>query len=402
MTAAPIIDTPYDGDHVQEYAGSLYTSIWSTNDHIYVAAPVTISTVEQSRVAKLTKAGVEVADVQLAARSHDNDPGHRGASVAVTSDGTVVTHAARHQQAWDGDYSTTPGDLSTLTSVTTPFEADIRCSYVHFMRNPHNGDLYCSYRGNRTGGTGQTVEQVGVVAKWNASTDEWDKIAEIEGVTRTSYTAQLAFTSTGTIYATVSTHDFGPGFPWSTAGVVKTTDGGTTWTDLDGNACSNPIRYDEGTAAFPTGDAETVFGTELIVTDSDELIAVGQWNSDDDDNRSLWMAKWNGSSFDRTRLAQHFNNVAYSGASYQGGRLFILYNGHRTDHNSAYHGGPLHLLVSDDDGATFDGYTLDNGPVFGCHIDQRSYELDGVLRFIPMFSDVTRHEIWSVTVPAVS
>lgn len=387
LTAHP---TPFDGEHAEELAGPVYTPLWTTADHIYVGAPVNRGGVDQSRVARLDKSYVATQDEQVGLGTLNVQAGHRGTSIGVADDGQLVTHGAAHNEEWRGKHSTTPYDLTTLTA-TTAAVSGATPGYFRFFNDPYSDDLWLVLRGAPDG----SLQRQGFLYKWNASASIWDRIGGGAVIGGTSYGGNMAFAADGTIYLTIVQHT-DEGFPHRDAGIVKSVDGGAVWTNLLGVACTLPIDNSESSIVFPTAGLDRVSNVMPAVV-GDTLIVLGDWQTSDTGNRSLWQAVWNPASgeFDRTFIMDGIGHISTTALTSQSGRLFAVASPTHLD------GGRLWLLVNDTAGAgPWDRYVLDAGVWLGGYLDHQSYALDGVVRVLPLSEDFTSHEVWEVTVPA--
>lgn len=375
--------TPFNGEHVLERSGSVYTPLFSTSDNIYVTAPVTRSSVQQSRLARLNKSKVAQEDVQLGAGTHNSQEGHRGSSVAASSAGHVFAHPAGHDRVWGGLKTGTVETLSTLAAQTAPTGATAGTnSYWRYHRDPFTGDLWLVLRGDG---------EDGPVYLWNGTS--WDRKAAIKD---TAYAGGLGFAA-GVVYLTVDRRSTA-GHPRENLAVVKSTDNGATWTDLAGTTVPNAldINYTDGTLAFPspTSNYTTDGGTPVVVDGVLSIIAL--WHpsttNEFDFGAAVWQATWNGTSFDRTKVLDGLPDAASLNVSNQNGRIVATTNFNRDA------AGDLYLLVSDD-GTSWTHHKIAEGRYAGAYIDPNGWQ-DGVVRLLPMnTSTPSQHQIWEITLP---
>jgi hypothetical protein len=414
--SATVFKTPYDGVSVLRGL-AIYTPLWSTDAGILIAEPVTISSVQQSRVALLNKTTKAVlADVQIGTSAHDSIVGHRDSSVCKDSSGNYVVHGEVHHTTWIGKYGT---DLASLSAIAAPAGAATACSYRRFFRNPYNGDIWMGMRGD---------SYVAGIYKWNPSTKVMDRRpsgAQIggNGSTVGYYGMEVAFASATTVYATVEpirvTSGGMSGYPRQNIGVIKSTDGGASWTGMDGRQLVLPMSPSgESDVAFPTfNNLHTAVAGRIGVSSDGAPVVVAAWKHPSETRRGLWSAKWDGARWVRRRMMAAPTNVDFSVGNphliyTQAGEIYVVAassddhdNGSSADGIPGALGGErvpenntLYLFKSTD-GLNWQRWAI-SGPVGGyggAYLDPESIRLDNVIRLTPRReSDPASSEVWEL------
>jgi hypothetical protein len=400
-------NTPYSGTKVISLL-SLYTPIWTTADAVYVVAPVTVGGVQQSRLAKLNKNTYEMMqDVQLTTGTHDTTIGHRDGSVCVTDDGKVIAYGEAHHTSWRGVASPTE-DISALAATTAPTGLETNCSYRRFFRNQFDGSMWMGARGNG---------YLAGIFKWNGATFD-RKGADFLAGNATSYLGsygmEIAFSSVDTLYVTTEfLQGDGPftmsGYPRQNISLVKSTNGGATFTTMRGKALNLPLvsGTDDSDIAFPNNNYNHNSSVARIAIGADgQPLLIASWQHPDEAFRSLWVAKYNTTTnkWVRTRLMAH-NGLQDAGTphvAYHDGKIFVT--AATTDDNVPATLGTanqLYLFTSTDSGATWKKYAITHpaGAYSGAYIDQAALRLDNKLRLLPDFEAQPNSVIWEMPVP---
>jgi hypothetical protein len=400
-------NTPYSGTKVISLL-SLYTPIWTTANAVYVVAPVTVGGVQQSRLAKLNKNTYEMMqDVQIGTGTHDTTIGHRDGSVCVTDDGKVITYGEAHHTPWKGLSSPTE-DISALVATTAPTGLDTNCSYRRFFRNQFDGSMWMGARGNG---------YLAGIYKWNGATFDRKGADFLAGNAASylgSYGMEIAFASVDTLYVTTEfLQGDGPftmsGYPRQNINLIKSTDGGATFTTMRGKALNLPLvsGTDDSDIAFPNNNLNHNSSVARIGIGADgQPLLVASWQHPDEAFRSLWVAKYNTTTnkWVRTRLMAH-NGLQDAGTphvAYHDGKIFVT--AATTDDNVPATLGTanqLYLFTTTDSGATWRKYAITHpaGAYSGAYIDQASLRLDNKLRLLPDFETQPTSVIWEMPVP---
>lgn len=423
-TTPTVYATPYDGVAVlRQYA--LYLPICTSANAVYIAEPVTISSVQQSRLAKLNKTTyATIQDIQIGTATHDTILGHRDCAVAVTDDGIVLAHPESHHVPLTVTRYNSE-DLAVGASVTAPSGLNTNSSYRRFFRNSFDGSIWLASRGNSYNGyiceftSGTTLTMKPTTGQQVAGS-----FSQLVG----EYGLDLAFGGVDTLYLLLepfraAAGNNPSGYPRQNINVVKSVDRGVTWTTMSGKAMavSTPAAWpgNDDDVAFPNYfrgvDAgnmagQSVSGKVGIGADG-EPIVVASWRHPDDDLRSLWMAKWNSgtSKWERKRLLAN-NGTDHSGnpsLTYYNGKIIVC-AGTTDDHNLVNAevtpaDNQLYLFVNTDSGATWRRYTINHaaGGYGGAYLDPESIRIDNILRLAPRRESVpTESKIWTLPVPA--
>jgi hypothetical protein len=415
--------TPYDGISVlRQYA--LYGPICTSANAVYIAEPVTIATVQQSRLAKLNKTTyATIQDVQIGTNTHDSILGHRDCAVAITDSGTVLAHPESHHVPLTATMYATE-NLAVGVSITTPAGLNTNSSYRRFFRNSFDGSIWMSARGNSyngyicefTGGTTLTMLPA-------AGQQVAGSFSQFVG----HYGLDLAFGATNTIYLLLepfrAVSGAPSGYPRQNINLIKSTDRGLTWFTMSGKpmSVSTPAAWpgNDDDVAFPNYfrgvDAgnfagQSVSGKVGIGADGQPII-VASWRHPDDTLRSTWMAKWNPTTvkWERKRLMAN-NGTDHGGnpnLTYYNGKIVVCV-GNTDDHNLVNAeitpaDNQLYLFVNTDSGATWRRYTINHaaGGYGGAYLDPESMRIDNILRLAPRRESVpTESKIWTLPVPA--
>ena len=401
-------NTPYSGTKVISLL-SLYTPIWTTANAVYVVAPVTVGGVQQSRLAKLNKNTYEMMqDVQLTTGTHDTTIGHRDGSVCVTDDGKVIAYGEAHHTSWRGMASPTE-DISALAATTAPTGLETNCSYRRFFRNQFDGSMWMGARGNG---------YLAGIYKWNGATFDRKGADFLAGNAASylgSYGMEIAFASIDTLYVTTEfLQGNGPfemsGYPRQNISMIKSTDGGATFTTMRGKTLNLPLvsGTDDSDIAFPNNNLNHNSSVARIAIGADgQPLLVASWQHPDEAFRSLWLAKYNTTTnkWVRTRLMAH-NGLQDAGTphvAYHDGKIFVT--AATTDDNVPATLGTanqLYLFTTTDSGTTWKKYAITHpaGAYSGAYIDQAALRLDNKLRLLPDFEAQPTSVIWEMAVPA--
>jgi hypothetical protein len=401
-------NTPYATSKVISLL-SLYTPIWTTANAVYVVAPVTVGGVQQSRLAKLNKNTYEmIQDVQIGTGTHDTTIGHRDGSVCVTDDGKVITYGEAHHTPWKGLSSPTE-DISALVATTAPTGLDVNCSYRRFFRNQFDGSMWMGARGNG---------YLAGIFKWNGTTFDRKGADFLAGNAASylgSYGMEIAFASVDTLYVTTEfLQGNGPfemsGYPRQNINLIKSTDGGATFTTMRGKALNLPLvsGTDDSDIAFPNNNLNHNSSVARIAIGADgQPFLVASWQHPDEAFRSLWMAKYNTGTnkWVRTRLMAH-NGMQDAGTphvAYHNGKVIVT--AATTDDNVPATLGTanqLYIFTTTDSGATWKKYAITHatGAYSGAYIDSAALRLDNKLRMLPDFEAQPNSVVWEMPVPA--
>jgi hypothetical protein len=399
VTAHP---TPYDGENASGSV-SLYTPIWSTSTRIYLCCPVTRGGVAQTRAARLSTSYAVEQDVQAGAQAHDTAAGHRWGAIAESDAGTVVLHPERHHESWVGEHATTVHDLTTLTATPTPLGTQFASSYRRFFRNPYTGALWLTVRGD---------DYRGRLYRWDDATSTWERRGgnplTAENLDA-AYGGELAF-APGWMYLTAEWHTPISGYPRRDGGLIRSSDDGATWLPMDSETpLAFPITSLTQTTIFP---GMSVMSECIAVDIHGDPILVVAWQHPEEDYRSLWQARWSSATgaATLTRLIAHSpgRSVGNARLAYTGDGTVIVVVSEYDDHDpvttaetSTPVGSRLWLLITEDDGAHWTRYVVDDSHRFsGAFIDEESVRRGGPLRILPCRStDATFSQIWELTVP---
>jgi hypothetical protein len=401
-------NTPYATTKVISLL-SLYTPIWTTANAVYVVVPVTVGGVQQSRLAKLNKNTYEmIQDVQLTSvGTHDGVIGHRDGSVCVTDDGKVIAYGEAHHSPWKGVAAPTE-DISALALTSVPVGLDLHCSYRRFFRNPFDGSMWMGVRGNN---------YVAGVYKWNGTTFDRKPtstlIAGDVGGFQGSYGMEIVFTDANTLYVTIefrqgTDSSTMSGYPRQNISVIKSTDGGATFTTMRGKALNLPIiaGSDDSDIAFPNNNLDHNSSVGRLAVGADgQPILVASWKHPEEPRRSLWVAKYNATTnkWVRTRL------LAQNGSIDAGTPHIAHHNGKvivtaaTTDDNIVTgNNNQMYIFTTTDSGATWKQYAITHpvGAYSGAYIDPASLRLDNKLRLLPDFEAQPNSVVWELPVPA--
>ena len=417
-----VFATPYDGVAVlRQYA--LYNPIVSSATHVYIAEPVTISSVQQSRLAKLAKTTyATVQDIQLDTKTHDSILGHRDCAVQVTAGGIVVAHGESHHVAFTGRRYAGE-DLTAAANITVPTGYNVESSYRRFFRNSFDGSIWIAGRGNSYNGYIGEFNGTGIDFKPAAGQQIAGSFSQFIG----SYGLDLAFGAADTIYCLLEpmrvVSGAPSGYPRQNINLIKSTDRGVTWRTMSGKlmSVSTPAAWigNDDDVAFPThytgssggnGAGTCVSGKVGIGADG-EPIVVASWKHPADTLRSTWYAKWNASTqkWDRKRL-QANDGVGHAGnpsLMYYNGKIIVC-AGTTDDHDLSNAeitpaDNQLNLYVTTDSGATWRKYPINHavGGYGGAYFDPECIRHDNILRMAPRRESVpTESKIWELTVPA--
>jgi hypothetical protein len=410
--------TPFNGNKIATSV-SLYTPIWSNSTYVYHADTAVIGGTQQTRLVKYLKSNMSVVeDVQTYVATLDLDPGHRQASASVTSNGTVLHFPEAHNitninTAWRHQHSTTADSLSTLTSTTAAY-GYARNSYRRYYRNPTDGGIWMTYRGDG---------YYGYVAKWDDVAKQWvSKPTQINiagygsAFANSVYGLEMAF-SGSTIYILIEWSDGGTGNPRRDACVAKSTDDGATWTTMTGSILSLPIKPGDTHVSYESpGSIRNVVCARLAIDNNGVVHVISAYRKSSDTFRSLYDAKWNSTTqqFEYIKVIPfittdigNVSTMSYNGHMYV---LFSQYDEHNdvnwstTSNTVAWaRKGALILLDSADGGATWNKYVLDDGlgsdAFFGGYFDPECKRLDNIIRILPMNGTTySSSQIWTMSI----
>jgi hypothetical protein len=401
---------------------SIYTPLRSSATAVYLVEPVTISGVQQSRLAKLDKTTyATIQDVQIGTNNHDSVVGHRDGSVVVTDSGKVICYPEAHHNAWQGKIALTE-DLTTLTAMAVPAGLDTNCSYRRFFRNPFDGSLWMGVRGN---------SYLAAVYKFNETTNAFERkpadsmLAGDSGSYLGSYGMEIAFGGADIIYATTEfmqgvSSSTASGYPRQTLSVIKSVDGGASWQTMRGKALKLPIVQNsiDDDIAFPGNNQlhNGVYGRIAVGTDN-QPIFVATWQHPSDATRSLWVAKWDAANkkWIRRRLFRSTTafDVGNPHIAYHNGKVIVSISStddHTPGPSSSGGGGErvppannVMLFVTTDNATTWRRYDINHtvGGHGGAYIDSEAFRLDNKLRMRPVNGSApTSSVIWEMPVPA--
>jgi hypothetical protein len=422
-TTPTVYATPYDGVAVlRQYA--LYGPICTSDNAVYIAEPVTISTVQQSRLAKLNKSTyATIQDIQIGTNTHDSILGHRDCAVAITDTGIVLAHPESHHVPLTVTRYNSE-DLSVGASVTAPTGLNTNSSYRRFFRNSFDGSIWLSSRGNSYNGyICEFTSGTTLTMKPSSGQQVAGSFSQLLGC----YGLDLAFGAADTLYLLLEPFRAASGnpsgYPRQNINLIKSTDRGVTWYSMSGKlmSVSTPAAWvgNDDDAAFPNyfrgtdagnGAGQSVSGKVGIGADGEPII-VASWRHPADTLRSTWMAKWNSSTqkWDRKRLLAN-NGVAHAGnpnLTYYNGKIIVCV-GSTDDHDLSNAeitpaDNQLYLFVNTDSGATWRRYTINHatGGYGGAYLDPQSIRIDNILRLAPRRESVpTESKIWTLPVPA--
>lgn len=423
IIAPTIYPTPYDGLSVTRGL-SIYTPIWTGANGVYVSEPVTISGVQQSRASRLDKVTYAVIeDVQTGTNAHDSIVGHRDCSIAVDAANNVIVHPEAHYTTWAGKYGTA-GSLASLTNIAKPSGADTNQSYRRFFRNPYNGDIWMGIRGNLC---------VAGVYKWNPSTKVFDRMGGgmLAGDSTSGaspgvgyYGMEIAFASATELYVTTEPIRVGgtgsglSGYPRQNVSVLKSVDGGATFTTMRGMPIAIPAQLgSEGDYAFPSyNNTHNVVCARIAVTGGVPVV-IAAWKHPHETYRGLWAAKWNSSTneWDRVRLAASLGDYSAGNPHsiyLQNGTIYVVASSVDDHDNGNYADGipgalgcemvPANnqvYLYKSTNGTDWTRYTINHpaGGYGGGYLDPESIRIDGKIRVLPRWeSHPSRSVVWEL------
>jgi hypothetical protein len=414
-----VFNTPFDGQAVlRQYA--LYNPIVSSATAVYIAEPVTIASVQQSRLAKMAKGTyTELQNVQLGTATHDSILGHRDCSVQVTSDGTVLAHGESHHVPFTG--TRYPSENIVAGSViTVPTGLNLESSYRRFFRNPHDGSIWLAARGNSYNGylgifngtaTSTTQQQIG------------GSFSQFLG----NYGLDLAFASADIVYCLLepfrAVSGAPSGYPRQNINLIVSTDRGVTWRTMSGKlmSVSTPAAWigNDDDCAFPThytgssggnGAGTCVSGKVGIGADGQPIV-VASWKHPADTLRSTWFAKYDQTAkrWVRRRLQANdgVNHAGNPSLMYHNGKIIVC-AGTTDDHDLTNAeitpaNNQLNLYVTTDSGVFWRKYPITHavGGYGGAYFDPECIRHDNILRMAPRRESVpTESKIWELPVPA--
>lgn len=402
--------TPFDGNKAATSVG-LHTPIFCTASNVYVTEPYANNT---TRLARLNKSLISQENVLVNSATLNGDAGHRGAAVAVASDGIVVTYPEGHANEWRGKHTTASEDLSTLTATTAPTGSGEN-SYRRMYRNPNDGAIWLVERGDGW---------YGYVRKWNTTTKSWDTKAGGRAIAgwgaayaNSIYGMDLAFASNGTIFMVLEWSDGGTGYPRRDVTVIKSTDGGDTWTTMTGGRLTTPLEPNIAHLALPSPQAtRNAVQARIAVDSSNNPVVFAAYKRANDSRRSLYVSRWVPSEerfvYRKVHNFTSATNIGNPSLTYYNGTIYVLFSqfdehddANWTTNNPATPwatAAALHLYKTTDGGKTFDTCVLDDGTgidkFYGGYFDPEALRLDTKLRMLPVCgSDFTVSEIWECT-----
>lgn len=401
--------TPFDGIKSATSIG-LFTPIWSDSNYVYLTEATDDN---KTRAAKLNKSLASQENVQTYSATVNSDAGHRGASIATSASGTVITYPEGHDTAWIGKHSTQPQDLSTLTNTDSPVGSVQKNAYKRYFRNPNNGDIWMTQRGDG----------------WYAYVRKWDDVNKrfntvgggaIAGwggnQTNAVYGIELAF-SADTVYLLLEWSDAGTGYPRRDASVAKSTDGGDTWTTMMGTTLTLPIVPGDTSVALPSPNRlKNLVEARIAVDGSGNPMVISPYTTTSGVERSLYFSKWdpdeNRWKYKKLASALNSTSIGNISAHYYNSHIYVLFSQYDehddvnwTTSNPAVpwaRTGALYLYDTSDGGETWTSYTLDDGlgvdVFYGGYFDPEALRIDGKFRILPVCgSDFAVSEIWEFT-----
>lgn len=398
--------SPFDGLKPATSIG-LFTQIWSNSLYVYLSE---VTSDNKTKVSRMNKSYVEQESVQTSSTTLNGDAGHRGSSVAVDDNGTVVTYPEGHNTAWIGKHSTSTNNLSTLTATTTPSGATGSNAYKRYFRNKYDGSLWMTQRGDGW---------YGYVRKWNNSTKTWttmggSPLVGYGGSEENSvYGMELAF-APSTIYLSIEWSDDGTGYPRRDVTVIKSTDGGSTWTDMVGIPLGAPIKPGDSHVALPSSyKIRNAVGSRLAVDGNGLPVVISPYTRTLGTKRSLYVSRWDAGNerFIYQKVLAYTGSTSIGNPSvmeYQGVIYVLLsqYDEHEDTNWSVSNPttpwartGEMYLLKSDNGGRTWSKYVLDDGLQtdvwYGGYFDSEALRVDSKIRIYPICgSSFSKSEIW--------
>lgn len=397
---------PHDGNADLGARERQTVGMFTTASNIYVADTEDVSgTSVQPTITRFNKSWVVQETVTPFGSSSDDDS-HRAVAVGVDSDGLVHLIEGVHGAAWSSLISDAAEDLSSLSSVASPdldgTESE-NFTYPELWVRPSTGELFARYQQ----GTGSPAGAYWW--KWNSATSNWDRLPGVklwEG--NAVYMPTMAEDSAGNLYANASFRNAAGG-PWRMVAVAKSTDGGANWTDMDGNALTEPISREETSIAIPRSvdDVELYDNAGAsLVTDGTQLHGIARWKNEleGDSVESVWYFRWDATSesFELHKLyAASTNDAGTPDIGYHDGTLFVIATTrHRSSATSI-----TYLWTSDDGGDTWTRHILDpdtgtRGTTDIRH-DPTSLVQDSLVRVKPYFeASPTDAEVWEFSLPS--
>jgi len=398
-------------------AQSKYTPLTSLGDYIYMCentATFPGSAVNLTgRVAKIRKSDhVEVDAATLSTAGGDHAAGHQTASIGVSGAGTVIGHTGQHAAPLDAFYMDSSDLSGTIEAVPVPTGATERADYRTFYRSP-SGDLYLTIRGQ----VPSTTLRWGWLYKWNESTEEFDIVGNSPFAATSpdhGYPAIRLAWSGGVMYALLERAVQGSGWPYPHVGMIKSTDGGTTWTNLTGDSVTLPASQSQMTTVFG-GTGSEAANTSMFVDSQGRPVVSGAWNAGSGLMR-LHVAVWDPAA-EEFRTGELNHKVGdWNYVPDMVGTNAIFGNGHYVffARHTGHGHWPLMMYVGheSDDFTRWDRWTLDaTGDFAGAHTDFHSLEDDGIVRItpvsmhpddlesIPTVGDPLQSEIWEFPLP---
>lgn len=416
-----VFATPYDGVAVlRQYA--LYNPICSSATATYIAEPVTISTVQQSRLTKLAKTTyATIQDIQLGTNTHDSILGHRDCAVQVTDSGIVLAHGESHHVAFTGTRYASE-NIAAGAVITVPTGLNTNSSYRRFFRNQFDGSIWIAARGNSYNGYIGEFNGTGIDIKPAAAQQIGGSFSQFLGC----YGLDLAFGSANTVYCLLEpmrvVSGAPSGYPRQNINVIVSTDRGVTWRTMSGKlmGISTPAAWigNDDDCAFPThytgfsggNGAGTCVSGKLGIGANGLPVVVASWKHPADTLRSTWAATYDTASqrWIRRRL-QANDGVNHAGnpslMHYQG--KIIVCAGTTDDHDLANAeitpaDNQLNLYVTTDSGVVWRKYPINHavGGYGGAYFDPECIRHDNILRMAPRRESVpTESKIWEMPVP---
>jgi len=340
------IHTSFHNNRDQSDGANYSSSIWSSEDHIYVALNArnelsgSASELLLTEVAQLCVAsGMELARERIHDDIWDYSPrdtwgGHSGTPLAVDSDGYVYARRSGHLPGpVAATRTTTPEDLSTFETLAEPTLAGEPYihSYRRFFRDPE-GRVWLWTRSR----WGAWSEGYGILRRFDPNEGNFVNVAG-PGETPTqfthgapSYSWHMDWDSQGRIWGVSS--NFRPGelgFHYPNRGTATagwSEDHGATWTNFDGVAISGvgtpsghghvaPFSLDSGTFVFP----KDYFMVQVAVAYGDRPVFVAGWVGPEGDRRlyheqmRIWVKQYDPDSGNwasrRLNVARHADAV---------------------------------------------------------------------------------------------
>jgi hypothetical protein len=361
-------------DELIGISSSLHSPIWSNTNNIYIHYPSFKSGVQQSRVLRLNKSLVQQEDVQVFAGPLNGDPGHQDGSVAVDASGTIIIYPEGHGREWRAKYSNSANSLASLSNVAFPLitkfltynpatnigngvgigdytaqlstEPQVSMAYNRYYRNPHNNELWLSYR---------SIGWYGFIRKWNPTNKTYDHPGYTSGnhldnyrnipegpisgsglyEKNSIYGGELAFASATKMYYYVEWSDGGTGNPRRDGTVMMSNDNGVTWTTMTGEPIKLPLQPGVSHLCFPTPTINTgasnnrsVVQASMVVMSDGSPAVISAYAKNNESYRGLYISRWIAAKkrFEYSKIADNLTGKHYSAAKAMthAGKIYVL------------------------------------------------------------------------------